>query len=160
MSHPSQSTQGQSLTGEPQAKQGRNIHWPIMIAGVVTLLGFVLVAPRLNPGNSSTGRADMELRGYLGRLVIAQVRFFAANQRYAASLAELRGSSDTRGVLDEPKPDFRLEWRYANREDYCVMAVHNGGERWYTVGGLSGVQRTDVSQREAFTGTCQRPRPR
>ena len=155
MPHPSQSP-----PGKPQPKQDRKIHWPIMIAGVVTVLAFALIAPRLNPGNSSGGRADVELRGYLGRLVIAQVRFFAANQRYAASLDELRSSSATGGVLDEPKPDFRLEWQYASREDYCVLAAHNGGDRWYTVGGLSGVQRTDVSQREAFTGTCQRPSPR
>ncbi len=155
MTQPSQST-----GDKPQAKQDRSIHWPIMIAGVVTLLGFALVAPRLNPGNSSAGRADLELRGYLGRLVIAQVRFFAANQRYAAGLNELRSSSGIAAVLDAPKSDFRLSWQYANREDYCVLAAHNGGDRWYLVGGLSGVQRTNVSQREAFTGTCQRPKPR
>jgi hypothetical protein len=136
------------------------IHWPLLIAGVVTLALVTVGALLLNPRRSSASTTDDTLRAYLYRVVIAQARFYERNKTYANGLealnqqeASLSKDSKTPKVLETAPDAYRLQWRSATKDDFCVVAVSDGGNYWYTVSS-AGVRRSEISASQAFTGTC------
>jgi hypothetical protein len=138
----------------------QRIHWPLFIAGLVTLGAIVLVVPFLNPRRSSASTNDDNLRAYLYRVVIAQARFYQRHKTFAANLdalnqqeATLSKDSKTPKVLEVAPVAYRLKWLSANKDDFCVIAVSDGGNYWYTLSS-AGVRRSDTSASQVFTGTC------
>ncbi len=138
----------------------QRIHWPLFIAGLVTL-GLVTVgALLLNPRRSSASTTDDTLRAYLYRVVIAQARYYQQNKIYASGLealnqqeATLSKDSKTPKVLEVAPAAYRLKWLSANKDDFCVIAASDGGNYWYTLS-AAGVRRSDTSASQTFTGTC------
>jgi hypothetical protein len=127
---------------------------------LVTLALITVGALLLNPRRSSASTTDDTLRAYLYRVVIAQARYFQQNKTYATSLEALRQQEDalqkdskTPKVLEAAPAAYRLQWQFANKDDYCVIATSDGGERWYTVSS-AGVRRSETRATEAFIGTC------
>jgi hypothetical protein len=138
----------------------QRIHWPLFIAGVVTLALITVGALLLNPRRSSASTTDDNLRAYLYRVVIAQDRYYRQNKTYANSLevlnqqeASLSKDSKTPRVLELAPAAYRLKWQSANKDDYCVVAASDGGNYWYTVSS-AGVRRSETSASQTFLGTC------
>jgi hypothetical protein len=151
---------GQNRRLNAVVKLEQKIHWPLFIAGLVTLALITVGALFLNPRRSSASAADDTLRAYLYRVVIAQARYFQRNKTYATSLEALRQQEDalqkdskTPKVLEPALGAYRLQWQFADKDDYCVIAASEGGERWYTVSS-AGVRRSQTVASEPFTGTC------
>lgn len=137
----------------------QRIHWPLFIAGAVTLVLLAAVLVFLSPRRSGASAADDELRAYLYRVVIAQARYFNQNKTYATNLetllqheASLQNPKTPR-VLEPAPASYRFIWQSANKDDYCLIASRPGGERWFTVS-AAGARRSQTSASETFTGTC------
>jgi hypothetical protein len=138
----------------------QRIHWPLFVAGLVTLGLITVGALLLNPRRSSASTNDDNLRAYLYRVVIAQARFYQRNKTYATSLdalnqqeARLSKDSKTPKVLEVSPAAYDLKWLSANKDDFCVVAASDGGNYWYTVSS-AGVRRSEVSASKTFTGMC------
>ncbi len=138
----------------------QRIHWPLFIAGLITLVLITVGALLLNPRRSNASTVDDNLRAYLYRVVIAQARFYQRHKTFAANLdalnqqeAALSKDSKTPKVLETAPAAYRLKWLSANKDDFCVIAASDGGSYWYTLSS-AGVRRSDTSASQTFTGTC------